>query len=263
MAHRMGLASLAVVSLVMMLLLTGCANDVAAIPAPTFTPPALVANTPATTPAPRQASSAPAQNQSKLQPVAGRVVLDPGHGGRDNGAEAGGIIEKNLTLQVSLAVAEELRQRCVTVIMTRNNDRFVELADRAQAANDYRANLFLAIHADVNPSSTKVGHSILLPQSGNPLATQAARWIDYEMTRNSSPSHIIRQDDRGLYVLRHVAGPAILLEMGFLSNPYEAGQLRNSTYRQRLAHGIALGVIDYLQRNGPPASAAASSLSRR
>lgn len=256
MAHRMGAASRVGLCLLLLLGLVGCAAG-PVVPPPTLslsgpanlvTPsrPSPTAATAAALPRPKPSAPANAPALSAVT-VRGRVLLDPGHGGKDTGAEAGGLIEKSLNLEVATGAADELRRRGVTVQMTRRSDKFVELEDRASAANAFRADLFLAIHADVNPSPAKIGHSILLPQSGDPRARQAAQWIDHDLTIGGSPSHIVRQDDRGLYVLRHTTCPAILLEMGFLSNPIEAGWLRNPTYRRQLSLAIANGVVDYLQ----------------
>lgn len=256
MAQWMGAVQRVLVCLLLLLGLVGCSTN-PVVPAPTLSlsapanlvSPSRPTATAATTTVPtRPAATAAVSNVPAGQvAVRGRVLLDPGHGGKDTGAEAGGIVEKSLTLEVSLAAAEELRRRGVTVQMTRRNDKFVELEDRAGAANAFHADLFLAIHADVNPSPAKIGHSILLPQSGNPRARTAAQWLDRDLTAAGSPSHIIRDDDRGLYVLRHTTCPAILLEMGFLSNPIEAGWLRSPAYRHQLSLAIANGVIDYLQ----------------
>jgi N-acetylmuramoyl-L-alanine amidase len=181
-------------------------------------------------------------------PVSGRVVIDPGHGGRDPGARAGGIVEKDLTLELSKMVAEELRRRGVTVLLTRGSDTYVNLEDRTRAANNFRANLFVAIHADVNPSSEKVGHTVILPQSGSATATQAARDIDRNLVANGSPSYSVRMDNRGLYVLRYASCPSVLVEVGFISNQTEASRFRDPGYRRKVAMGITEGILDYLRR---------------
>lgn len=262
MAHWMGKTWRVTVGLVLLLGLVGCGANGGrrtVVPPPTWLPPSLVytvkpplpaatttaaTTTVATRPAPLLSGNASAVDRLAIR---GRVILDPGHGGKDSGAEAGDIVEKWLVLEVATAAADELRRRGVTVLMTRRNDTFVELEDRANAANNFRADLFVAIHADSNPSPLKLGHSILLPQSGNSRAGAAAQWLDRGLTAAGSPSYTIRQDNRGLYVLRHITCPAILLEMGFLSNPVEAGLLRNPAYRHLLSQAIAKGVIDYLQ----------------
>lgn len=264
MAHRMGAVTRLAVGLLLSLGLVGCTTESlsrTAVPPPTFAAPAItdplsrprpavvaaVPTRPAAAATVRVPAAGPALTPAPVR-VSGRILLDPGHGGKDSGAEAGGIVEKWLDLEVATAAADELRRRGVTVRLTRSSDTFVELEDRARAANAFRPDLFVAVHADFNPSSVKVGHSILLPQSGTPQARTAAMWLSQALVAAGSPQHTIRQDDRGLYVLRHTTCPAIILEMGFLSNPTEASQLRNPSYRRQLAMAIANGIVDYLRR---------------
>jgi N-acetylmuramoyl-L-alanine amidase len=136
----------------------------------------------------------------------------------------------------------------VSVLLTRSSDVFVELDDRARYANNYRADLFVAVHADYNPDRGKRGHSILLPQSGNPKTYEAARDVSGHMAAVGSPFHVIRTDDRGLIVLKRTNCPAILVELGFLSNPYDAAELRDAAFRERVAAAIADGIVAYLQQ---------------
>ena len=134
------------------------------------------------------------------------------------------------------------------VLLTRPNDKFVELDERARLANNFHADLFVSIHADWNPSSWKEGHSILLPQWNDTRATLAARCVSRAMQSAGSACHIIRRDTRGLIVLKKTKGPSILVEMGFLSNAEDARQLASGSYRGRLAEAIAAGIADYLAR---------------
>ncbi|NNL86296.1 MAG: N-acetylmuramoyl-L-alanine amidase [Myxococcales bacterium] len=77
------------------------------------------------------------------------VVIDPGHGGHDHGARGErGLVEKDLVLDISLRAAEQLRRRGVTVLLTREEDRFVDLEERTQLANRAKADLFVSVHAN-------------------------------------------------------------------------------------------------------------------
>jgi N-acetylmuramoyl-L-alanine amidase len=178
------------------------------------------------------------------QRVSGRVVIDPGHGGKDPGAQIPGVDEKAVNLSVARLVAKKLSDRGVTVSMTRKSDVFIELADRAAAGRG--EDLFVSIHADSHPSPEKVGHSLLLPQSGDPQALLAGRYIDQQMTAAGSPSHIMRLDTRGLMVLKRSECPAVLVELGYLSNFSEAKKLATAGYQEQLAEGIADGIVAYL-----------------
>jgi N-acetylmuramoyl-L-alanine amidase len=80
------------------------------------------------------------------------VVIDPGHGGQDEGARSsGGLVEKEVVLDVSRRLARRLRQQGLQVVMTRGSDAFVPLETRTSAANDARADLFISVHANWSP----------------------------------------------------------------------------------------------------------------
>lgn len=221
--------------------LAGCAVQPVA-PPPSFSAP--VVRAPVVI-LPRLATPAPlAPNRPLPQIVRGTVVIDPGHGGKDPGAQIPGINEKTINLAVSRTIAKKLSERGVTVILTRNSDVYIELGDRPVPGA--RADLFVSIHADSNPSSAKVGHSVLLPRSGNPRATQAGRYIDRRMTAAGSPTYALKTDPRGLLVLREARCPAVLVELGYLTNRTEAMRLASPQYQDQLATGIANGIIDFL-----------------
>lgn len=86
------------------------------------------------------------------------VVVDAGHGGRDEGAIGpSGLQEKELVLDVVQRLARRLRDRGLTVVLTRKDDRFLSLEERTAVANDARADLFLSIHANASRSRTPIG----------------------------------------------------------------------------------------------------------
>ncbi len=221
-------------------------------------------------------------------PVSGVVILDPGHGGEDHGAVAGGIREKDLVLDVARRAAEELRRRGATVSLTRQNDRFIPLYRRAEIANRQPGALFVAIHANsggANRSASGIETFVLGGVSESSRLSRAAGKYDLrapdggtlgpgaeaqELVRRSSAAKLqsaglatcvqkslVRtagEADRGvrqknLAVLReNYFGPAILTEIGFLTNPNTAAKLRDSGYRDRLAKALADGIAAYLAR---------------
>lgn len=87
------------------------------------------------------------------------VVLDAGHGGKDPGAVSGGVCEKDITLRTSLLVGEKLAQRMpeLKIIYTRTTDRFVELTERTNIANNSNADLFVSIHTNASENSQATG----------------------------------------------------------------------------------------------------------
>jgi len=92
--------------------------------------------------------------------VVDKIVLDPGHGAQDTGARAFGLNEKDLVLQIAKRVRDKLRANGITVIMTRETDRFIPLPGRAKIANQSDADLFISIHANASTSRDPYGFEV-------------------------------------------------------------------------------------------------------
>jgi len=179
---------------------------------------------------------------------AGLVVIDPGHGGQDPGAaSANGLREKDLVLAVARAVTRKLRQRGATVLMTRQGDSFVELDDRAGIANRTGAELFVSIHADSAPRNhSACGYTLYVSRSAPAKALAAADTIARSLAPAGLANRGIRRAD--YRVLVNTNCPAVLIEMGFLSNTFEAARLDSSIFQDRLADAIADGVARVIAR---------------
>ncbi len=176
----------------------------------------------------------------------GLVVVDAGHGGNDPGAmSAGGLHEKDINLPVAQRVATLLGQKGVGVLMTRQDDRFIELEERAAIANRRNADLFVSIHSDSNPDRGRQGFTVFVARSASRDAYRAASGISEAMAATGCESHGIREAD--YKVLVNTSGPAVLVEIGYLSNAQDASRLRNPAWQNRLAQAIATGILDYLQ----------------
>jgi N-acetylmuramoyl-L-alanine amidase len=176
----------------------------------------------------------------------GHVVIDPGHGGRDPGAiSVTGGYEKNVNLQVALKVAALLRQAGIRVTMTRSDDRYPELESRADVANRNGADLFVSIHADSAPDSSAQGSTLYVAEAASAGALRAARAIGEAMTAAGVDGRGIRRND--YRVLVRTRCPAVLIELGYLSNYAEATRLQNTAYQDRLATAIASGITRYMR----------------
>ena len=176
-----------------------------------------------------------------------RVVIDPGHGGSDAGAIGiGGLREKEINLSISREVEQILERNNIQVVMTRRNDRDVELEPRTVLANRVSADLFVSIHSNsVDGYRPEVnGVETYYYQSGRRLAEyiQGSILESFD-TRNRG----VRQ--ARFYVLRHTRMPAVLVEVGFLSGRHDARILSNPTQRRRMAQAIARGIIRYVRGN--------------
>jgi len=189
----------------------------------------------------------PAPKESPAPVSIGLVVVDPGHGGRQPGAVAcTGMFEKDVNLAVAHMVRRRLAARKVRVIMTRRDDRFMDLEPRAEVANRAGADLFVSIHADSCGNRWASGYTVYVSRGAAGATLEAAGCVDRRMRRAVATSRGIRRAN--YRVLVHCSRPAMLVELGYLSNRTEARLLGDDGYRGRLADALAAGIVDYLKR---------------
>ncbi len=215
---------------------------------------------------------------ARAVPAAKFIVLDPGHGGRDNGTS---VHEKNFALDVARRARKALEASGYRVALTREEDVFMALAQRSAFAAAARADLFVSIHfnALINDTRTSGVEVYTFPPPGlrSTNSWNALRESDAEP--NASPAN--RNDhwnavlagalhrrlvkdlgatDRGkklmhLGVLRGLPCPGVLVECGFLTSAVEARKIESAAYRQQIAEVLAAGIGDYsrtLARVGRP-----------
>jgi len=202
------------------------------------------------------------------------VIIDPGHGGHDDGATSHGLREKDLTLDVALRVEQMLRSADMTVVLTRRDDTYISLAERADLANRFDKSIFVSLHFNQSNESSAMGAETFYADQKAP-PEYAWTWVGLFTKPETPPldngemlasfiqaSLVMKMDvvnrgikSRSLYVVRNVRNPAVLVEGGFLSNPLEAQLLVNSDYRQRLAGAIAEGIVNYEKTQRPPPAA--------
>ncbi|TAM58677.1 AMIN domain-containing protein [bacterium] len=192
------------------------------------------------------------------------IVLDPGHGGSDPGAQnpGAGLIEKNLTLDIAKRVRTILEGEGWQVVMTRDTDRDVgyafdsdkvELQARADVANARGARMFVSIHINSYTSPALNGTTVYYykPQDLT-LANSVERALSGLPTKDDG----VRKAN--FYVLHHTTMPAILVETAFLSNPNDARALQSPEFLQSVARDISKGIDGYAGA-GTDNSAASSS----
>lgn len=176
----------------------------------------------------------------------GLVVIDAGHGGHDPGAISPcGLHEKNINLRVAAKVANTLEQRGVGVVMTRWQDRFIELEERSAIANRRKADLFVSLHADSAPNRSAQGFTIYIAPSASADTHRAAHAISRTMEKTGMNNRGVRE--ASFQVLVNTHGPAVLIEMGYLTNPQDAARLGDDRFRDRLAEAIVEGIQAYLR----------------
>ncbi|MCL6457682.1 MAG: N-acetylmuramoyl-L-alanine amidase family protein [Gorillibacterium sp.] len=170
------------------------------------------------------------------------VVIDAGHGDHDPGAiGVKGKQEKDFNLAMVLKVEALLKLENIDVILTRNDDTFVTLANRAKIANDLHADAFVSIHANTAPNSTVGGtETYYYHDSSKTLANVIHANL---VTATGFKDRKVKYGD--LAVLRETVMPATLLEVGFLSNELEEATLFNEEWQVRVAKGIVAGIKQY------------------
>jgi N-acetylmuramoyl-L-alanine amidase len=189
-----------------------------------------------------------------LRPIAnlGRVLIDPGHGGRDVGTEAAlslgiDLREKDFNLSVSLAAAEILQRRGAEVILTRRRDRTVSLDERVSMANRLRPELLVSVHANSMPDSSLRGCMILIAKRASRASREAAAILRDHLVRIGLEEFGIREDIRGLRVLKATSCPAVLVEVAFLSNRQDAELLADPRQQRRIARALADAITEFLR----------------
>src|SRR5712664_2112929 len=169
------------------------------------------------------------------------VVVDAGHGGKDNGAyrKFGGA-EKTANLDVAKRLARKLRESDLKIVMTRSTDVFIPLDERVAIENAQKNSIFVSIH--FNDSRRRGIH-------GFETYYHSANSYDLAYRIQSKLMTIPRSANRGVHsanfrVLRLARYPAVLVECGFLSNRLEGGEARDAEYREALADRIAEGIVE-------------------
>ena len=212
------------------------------------------------------------------------VVIDPGHGGRDPGAIANGLREKDVVLQISRKLRDELVRQGFQVIMTREDDTYPTLQDRTSFANHQSPLLFLSVHANAAPNPRAEGVEAFVGNAryagegaeevarreneffvaegqARPFVNQGrdtailesfyygSRQVSAEAGRLMTGNivSVTGQRNRGLkeaplLILKNMFFPAVLLEVGFLTNSAEAQRLANPEFHDKLVQGIVRGI---------------------
>ena len=212
------------------------------------------------------------------------VVIDAGHGGHDDGTAHFGLKEKYLALDIVRRLRTRLEGTGLSVVLTRDSDQFVELSQRPAVANRLGADLFVSVHINANRNRQVSGAEMYYPRVS--VVSAGAAWppevsdqdigvpstavkqLLWEMvlrrTRAQSrklATSICRSVRQGgvpcrtikparFVVLREAWMPAVLVEVGYVTNRAEADRLADPSYRQAAAEAIAEGIVAYIRELG-------------
>lgn len=281
---------------------------ISAAKAPTIGPDvATIAPAPASSPAPKpskplrpgfgrvksgQLSHMPTDVPSiarQLSLKVSRIVIDPGHGGKDPGAISNGLREADITLQIAERLAERLRREGYEVFLTRDTSETVALEERTAFANRKKADLFISLHLNANRDPKARGvETYFLNLTTDETAIQVAARENATSSRSLGELQGIINDlmlnskinessrfaselhkgvlgasravgysgaDRGVrqapfYVLLGARMPSVLIELGFITNEKDAEMLQQANYQKTLIDGLWKGICAYINSTG-------------
>lgn len=191
----------------------------------------------------------PKIGNTRRKPLANfKIVLDPGHGGKESGASGPtGYLEKDVNLVISKLLRDELVKRGATVVMTREDDKEVSLAERQAIISQEEPAIALSIHHNS------------LPDNGDAEKTKGFGTFWYHPQAHNLAiflqNYVVKKLDRPYYgvfwnnlaLTRPDAAPSVLLELGFMSNPDEFEQVVNPEEQKKMANAIAQGITEWFK----------------
>lgn len=232
-------------------------------------------------------SSSSASKAEMLGLTVKTILLDPGHGGRDPGAQGNGITESKMVLKISKLVETKLKKNGFQVSYTRENDVFIPLEKRTETANRRKVDLFVSIHINANNDSSVAGIEtyyldrartksaelvaarengvtvaaiddlqVILTDLGLSTKMTESRELAKDVQKNmeskvKAGGFTVRSNgvrSGPFYVLMGAKMPAILIEVGYCSNKNDTKYLKNDKYLNRIADGIVDGIVAYKKR---------------
>lgn len=205
-------------------------------------------------------------------PVAGgidgapTIIIDPGHGGFDGGAEsANGIAEKDINLSISLKLREVFTSFGCTVIMTRDTDTSTEdeglntirkkkssdIRNRIELIKEHPEAIVVSIHQNKFPQQQYWGAQVFYGVKHKEESKALAQIIQDNIRTHIQPENKreIKEGYKTIYFLQHAPNPTVMVECGFLSNAPELQNLIDPEYQSKLAAVIAVSVLDYIRAN--------------
>ena len=209
------------------------------------------------------------------------VVIDPGHGGIDSGTTSGGVLEKDLTLDVAQRVRRLTHLQGFETVLTRDKDDYKSLANRADFANRQQDCIFVSIHFNEAQRAQSTGVETYYAAHQFGRALPFSSWLPFLRQAASDSPNILSQSLAGFiqeslvkrtqafnrgtraeqfYVIANVRHPAVLVEGGFLTNKDDVAKLESEEYRERMATAICEGILHYRDtlRGRQPALAVAT-----
>jgi len=177
-----------------------------------------------------------------------RIYIDPGHGGRDSGAVGNGLLEKDVVLELALALADRLMYYDCHVLLARKDDVYVDNGERAREANSWGADLYFSIHVNGHTNLDANGYEDFIHPTA-PARTQA---IQKDIHRPAAEVWTAAgRMNRGrktanFQVLRETRMSAVLVEHGFISNAKDAALLKDPAFKEKVVAAMEEGIATAL-----------------
>lgn len=181
------------------------------------------------------------------------IVLDAGHGGNDPGAVRDNYKEKNLNFTILNTYVRELFEASdIKVYFTRESDVLINLYDRAKFASEVGADMFLSLHMNASELTSVAGTQVFYSSANN--KTQASGLNSYKLAKTLAANLSVAMDTRNrgaakadYVVVKHNTVPAVLIELGFMSNQEELAKLTSATYQKKAAETIYQTVVEMFE----------------
>lgn len=179
------------------------------------------------------------------------IVVDPGHGGFDPGAQTAGVREKDLNLKIGRLIAAALEAEGATVIMTRSTDVFIPLEKRAEIANRAKADFFISNHINSTGKAATQSGTITFHHMNREICRVFAECIQTELAKvNKLPNLGVWSDRRlyqsGLSVLRNTKMTGVLLELGFVNSSRDRARMVTDDFQRSVAAAVVRGIKVFL-----------------
>ena len=174
------------------------------------------------------------------------ICLDAGHGGNDAGTQSGNFIVKDVNFAITKKVEALLKEAGATVSLVRKADEYIDLADRTYISNQSGASFLLSLHCNYYEGDTSInGLEIYYHRNSETSKQYAESMTDF--LRAANAIHVRDAVKQNMQVLRNSAIPAVMIEMGFLSNPEECANLNDPLYQEYLARLLVESLVAVLK----------------
>ena len=197
-----------------------------------------------------------------------KVVIDPGHGGIDGGASHGEIVERDITLAMSLKLEKELKSKGATVVMTRSKEgdaiaqhtpdvdyptirarKRADLLLREEIINNSEADIVISLHVNAVPEERWRGAQVFYHAEGHAGGELLAKSIQGSIRENIGNTEREALSIKQVYILKKASAPTVLVETGFISNDEERELLQSDKYQKEMVEAIREGVSRFVEDN--------------